>query len=208
MRRTKEEAEQTRQDLLNAALKVFGKKGYQATRLDDISEEAGVTRGAISWHFKNKQTIFRTLVLDSLAETKHVMERHFEKDQDPASRIKNFISHMLLDHYRRKQEMLVLIRLQLEQLDEMNDVSREIKGLEQMIIPTLAKAIREGQTEGLFDPDNSSDFIAKSIYTFFWGFFANYKSLFANHPSYELGQSIDQLLNQFLGIAQEKEITQ
>jgi TetR/AcrR family acrAB operon transcriptional repressor len=47
MRRTKEDAEQTRQDLLDAALTIFSKKGYTATRLEDIAKVAGVTRGAI-----------------------------------------------------------------------------------------------------------------------------------------------------------------
>ena len=44
MRRTKEEAEQTRQKLLDAALTVFSQKGYTATRLEDVARMAGVTR--------------------------------------------------------------------------------------------------------------------------------------------------------------------
>ena len=51
MRRTQEEAEKTKSDLLAAGLKVFSKKGYQATRLNDIATAAKVTRGAIYHHF-------------------------------------------------------------------------------------------------------------------------------------------------------------
>lgn len=60
-RRTKEEAELTRQALMNAALKVFSRQGYAATRLEDIAEEAGVTRGAIYWHFKSKADLYAEL---------------------------------------------------------------------------------------------------------------------------------------------------
>ena len=62
MRRTKEEAEVTRQLLLKKALTVFSKKGYAATTLEDIAREAEVTRGAIYWHFGSKAELYNTLV--------------------------------------------------------------------------------------------------------------------------------------------------
>ena len=62
MRRTKEEAEQTRQDLLDAALTVFSQKGYTATRLEDVARTAGVTRGAIYHHFGSKADLYGALI--------------------------------------------------------------------------------------------------------------------------------------------------
>lgn len=66
MRRTKEEAEETRQQLLDAALQVFSAKGYVAARLEEIAQAAGVTRGAIYWHFKDKPGLYAAL-LESVA---------------------------------------------------------------------------------------------------------------------------------------------
>jgi TetR/AcrR family acrAB operon transcriptional repressor len=57
-RKTKAEAEQTRQDILNAALELFHERGYSRTTLDQIARKAGVTRGAIYWHFKDKVDLF------------------------------------------------------------------------------------------------------------------------------------------------------
>ncbi|MEN3931427.1 TetR family transcriptional regulator [Microvirga sp. W0021] len=54
MRRTKQEAEETRQLILQAARILFVQKGFAATTLDDIASKAGFTRGAVHWHFKNK----------------------------------------------------------------------------------------------------------------------------------------------------------
>ena len=51
MKKTKEEAEITKESILQAALEVFSKNGYAASRMIDIAKEAGVTRGAIYWHF-------------------------------------------------------------------------------------------------------------------------------------------------------------
>lgn len=67
MRRTKEEAAQTHQALLNAALTVFSQEGYEAARLKDIAQTAGVTRGAIYHHFGNKAGLFAALIEDASA---------------------------------------------------------------------------------------------------------------------------------------------
>lgn len=74
-RKTKEDAEVTRQNLLGAALKVFSRQGYAAARLEDIAEEAGVTRGAIYWHFKNKADLYNILVGETLGGIQSVVDR-------------------------------------------------------------------------------------------------------------------------------------
>ncbi|KAA3659259.1 MAG: TetR family transcriptional regulator [Chloroflexi bacterium] len=65
MKRTKEDAEKTRQTLLDAALAVFSSKGYQAARLQDIATAAGTTRGAIYHHFSNKAELYKALIRDA-----------------------------------------------------------------------------------------------------------------------------------------------
>ena len=61
VRKTKEEAQNTRKNILEAALDVFYVKGVGHGSLEDIAEAAGVTRGAVYWHFKNKTDIFNAL---------------------------------------------------------------------------------------------------------------------------------------------------
>ncbi|MCL4395797.1 MAG: TetR/AcrR family transcriptional regulator [Chloroflexi bacterium] len=48
--------ERTRQ-ILNAAMKVFARSGFQAASMDDIVTEAGLSKGALYWYFKSKDTI-------------------------------------------------------------------------------------------------------------------------------------------------------
>lgn len=61
-RRTKAEAEATRESLLDAAEEVFYDNGVARTSLEQIARHAGVTRGAVYWHFKNKADLFLALV--------------------------------------------------------------------------------------------------------------------------------------------------
>jgi TetR/AcrR family transcriptional regulator, acrAB operon repressor len=57
-RKTKQQAEETRQQILDAAVREFSLHGVSGTSLTDIAAAAGVTRGAIYWHFKNKVDLF------------------------------------------------------------------------------------------------------------------------------------------------------
>jgi TetR/AcrR family transcriptional regulator, acrAB operon repressor len=61
VRKTKDEALETREGLLDAAVQVFGEKGVSQASLADIAAAAGVTRGAIYWHFKNKADLIDAL---------------------------------------------------------------------------------------------------------------------------------------------------
>ncbi len=62
MRRTKEDAEQTRRDILGAAMDIFSEKGYSKTTFDEIAKHINLTKGAVYWHFRNKPDIVAALI--------------------------------------------------------------------------------------------------------------------------------------------------
>jgi TetR/AcrR family acrAB operon transcriptional repressor len=58
VRRTKEESERTRRQIIAAARRVFARQGVRRTTLEQVARAAGVTRGAIYWHFAGKTELF------------------------------------------------------------------------------------------------------------------------------------------------------
>lgn len=62
-RRTPEEAEQTKQQLITTALTLFAERGVTNTSLKEISIQAGVTHGALYWHFRNRDDLLSQLHL-------------------------------------------------------------------------------------------------------------------------------------------------
>ena len=60
-RKKKEVAQQTRQQLIEAAIGQFATRGVASTTLTDIADAAKVTRGAIYWHFTSKAEIFNAI---------------------------------------------------------------------------------------------------------------------------------------------------
>lgn len=67
-----ERSEKSKQQILDSALKLFSHKGYGATSVRDIAEEAGLSKGNVYHHFPDKETIFRALI-----------ERYFEAMAEP-----------------------------------------------------------------------------------------------------------------------------
>lgn len=72
MKKSKEEAEKTRQALLEAALDVFSEKGFAKATFDEIAQRAGFTKGAIYWYFRNKADLVSALIME------YVQRKHFE----------------------------------------------------------------------------------------------------------------------------------
>lgn len=60
-RKTKQQALETRHQIIDAAIARFSEHGVSATSLADIASTAGVTRGAIYWHFKNKADLLNEI---------------------------------------------------------------------------------------------------------------------------------------------------
>ncbi len=113
MRKTKEEAGVTREKLLDAALKVFSKKGYAMTTLDDIAKEAGVTRGALYWHFKGgKAEIFTEILNKGFGRVSDLLERLMSEGGTPLEIMERMMTRLLQfveedDDYRAVQEILI-----------------------------------------------------------------------------------------------------
>lgn len=69
VRRTRVEMEETRATLLATARKVFGERGYADTSMDDLTAQAGLTRGALYHHFGDKKGLLAAVVEQIDAET-------------------------------------------------------------------------------------------------------------------------------------------
>ena len=95
VRRTKEEALETRSKILEAAEQAFYERGVARTTLADIATLAGVTRGAIYWHFSNKAELVQAM-LDSLHEPLDELARASESENevDPLGCMRQLLIHL------------------------------------------------------------------------------------------------------------------
>jgi len=112
MKRTKEEAEETRKSVLDAALRVFSRKGYAAAALKEIAEEAGVTRGAIYHHFGNKEKLYAVLADDASAQEWALVDLAIEEGgtfTEIISRIMIYHANLLEDDPRYREVVMLTL---------------------------------------------------------------------------------------------------
>jgi TetR/AcrR family acrAB operon transcriptional repressor len=110
MRRTKEEAQVTRENILTAALEVFSQDGYSAARLEDIAETAEVTRGAIYHHFGSKEELYIALVTERSAGVNKLAEEIFGQGGPPLKILRGLLIG-LFDYLNENEEYRALLEL-------------------------------------------------------------------------------------------------
>lgn len=102
VRKTKEEARETRNAILDAAELVFQERGVGHTSLAEIAAAAGVTRGAIYWHFANKSDVFDALFERVFAPLEERFEARFEESRaNRAANPLDTLRSMALDFVER-----------------------------------------------------------------------------------------------------------
>jgi TetR/AcrR family acrAB operon transcriptional repressor len=143
MRRTKEDAEQTRQDLLDAALTVFSKNGYTASRLENIAQAAGVTRGAIYHHFGSKSDLYLALIEEAATIGNSAIDRAIGEGGtfvEILSRILVYTFSLLEDDQRFREVMALQLitpnndAFSLRRYDEAQQLVASISGFFKVII--------------------------------------------------------------------------
>lgn len=154
MRRTKEDAEKTRQSILDAALEVFHRSGVTRTSLAEIAEEAGVTRGAVYWHFKDKVELYFTLY-DSLTERFKVRpedyaERTYSSLADFKEDLCRFFETFAND--RQFHQFIQIMYSRMEYIEEMKPIIENEKKKQSAMISayeqTLLGLMQKGEIAG------------------------------------------------------------
>ncbi len=77
----------TRRALLEAALNVFGEKGYHGAAVDEIVSRAGRSKGAAYFHFASKEAIFRALVRELAGQLVGRIQREIDAASAPSERL-------------------------------------------------------------------------------------------------------------------------
>ena len=118
MRKTKAEAQKTREQLLQSALDTFFLHGVAKTPLQAIARNAGVTRGALYWHFKNKEELFEELFRQTFENFSTTFSDGLKKADKQGLRqlLNSIFSHIKHDELHHK--LFVITHLKCEYTEE------------------------------------------------------------------------------------------
>ncbi|MDB5478662.1 MAG: TetR family transcriptional regulator [Alphaproteobacteria bacterium] len=175
VRRTKEEAEKTREALLDAAEFVFLEKGVANASLEDIARSAGVTRGAVYWHFENKLALF-----DAMHErVKLPMDELFERamhDGDSFTALKEVcitVMRHLAEDARAKRVFTILLLKCEETCPAQSNVERQQQKRDK-VIQRFEKIFTAAHQDGKLGPDTSPQTAAIALHATICGVLNDY----------------------------------
>lgn len=150
VRKTKEDAQETRQRILDSAEQVFQRQGVSRTSLSHIAAEAGVTRGAIYWHFKNKVDLYDAMIRRVLDPEEPLCGSDVLMVDDPLRAIRelavDFLRRVALD--ARHQRVFEIAWHKCEYVDEMAAIRDCHLECGRRFIALLEAAMRRAQDLG------------------------------------------------------------
>jgi TetR/AcrR family acrAB operon transcriptional repressor len=165
MKRTQEEAAQTRQSLLDAALTTFSRQGFAATRLEDVAEAAGVTRGAIYHHFGSKADLFLALIEDASARGSTVIGDAIAQGGSFVDITRRVLEHALslLEDDHRFREISALSLFNAGGSPELEPFVRLRREQARSQVEQIAQFFQAGIEQGVLRDDQPPEAMARAF---------------------------------------------
>ncbi|WP_411958838.1 TetR family transcriptional regulator [Pseudomonas sp. s4] len=199
MKRSKAEMERTRLRLLDAAEWVFSDQGYAAANLEEIADTAGLSRGAIYWHFKGKPELLDAVVArawfpwDQLPIEKSDFDRP-PSIQEMAHELGQGVQRTLLEPHLRRSALILLQGRELRNVSER--LLLRLRSMQQRVALYVSLVIEQARERIASCCDSSAQ--AKVVQTFMFG--ALSEALMLGRPGEQslVGQEVERFVLELL----------
>lgn len=150
-----------RDRILEAAVKVFAKNGFHATRVSEVAKAAGVADGTIYLYFKSKEELLVSLFEDRVEKLLAFMREELPKQPNAPARLRAVIDMQLglLEGERELAEVITVILRQSTRLMKEFAAPRFTAYLD-----AIARIVSEGQAAGDFRKDVSPHVAARAVF--------------------------------------------
>ena len=172
-RRTKEDAEKTRETLLTAAAEVFLQRGVARASLEEIARAAGLTRGAVYWHFRNKFDLFFAVRNEGFVSfSRSMMGALDESSQpDPLVAIGDALRSVfdVLKQDARARQTLEILFLRCEYTDELSSALQIVFDSHHVLLEALERSYSRAAQAKRLRPGLDPQMLAMESLTFLTG---------------------------------------
>src|SRR5881409_3381020 len=154
--------EPSRKPLLRAAIDCFARLGYQGTTIDRIARDVGVTKGAVYYHFRDKQQLLFEAVKDHVGEFERQVLAEVTPELDAMAALRRVVDvcffHATVSSHRR-----FIMTLMIEALDTNPRLSIEFRDILRRMRTFLTTVILRGQQKGTLRADVAPEAAAAVI---------------------------------------------
>ena len=151
--------EDKRRQLLDAAVRVFARKGFHASRVGDIAEEAGVAHGLLYHYFKSKDQVLEAVFHENWSVLLARIESVEETEEPAADQIRHIAAIVLRTWLHRPD----VVRVVIQEFGRSPELAERIGELTRPI-DVLQRVIERGIERGEFRKDVNPSFAATVVY--------------------------------------------
>ncbi len=180
---------------MDTAIDCFARYGYQATSIDRIAKAAGVTKGALYYHFKDKEELLFEAVMNRVGQ----FERRTAGDLSSipnAARALGELARVCFDHATKSNHRRLIVTLMVESLDTNPRLAAQFRDMMHRFREFLQGIVRGGQERGEFRGDVSPA-VAAEVYA---GAIMGAEIQYYQDPKgFDLAATFDAFVEQFVG---------
>ena len=171
-RRTKEDADRTRELVLDAAEQVFLDRGVARATLDDVAQAAGFTRGAVHWHFKDKIGLFNALVGRVLLIEEALVQRISAiHGPDALKSLRDITIETLrnLETDPQQRRLVQVLRLRCEYTEELAPALDRHLAVDALLLKAVQRIFASVASRGGLAPGWKPKIAALAFHAWAWG---------------------------------------
>ncbi len=199
VRRTKDEALETRHRILDVAERVFSERGVTRTSLEDIAKAAGVTRGAIYWHFTDKADLFCSLFARvTMPMESPVCQTDHRTAVDPLASIRTMMIGVLrwTSEDPQARRVFHIVFHKCEHVDEMQPVWQRINEMRANCLQHIEDGLRAAMAKGQLPRTLDAKRAAVGLRALLDGLISNWVLDPDDHPvAHDAERLVDMFLN-------------
>lgn len=134
-----------REHILEAAIRVFARRGYHGARVSDIATEADIAYGLVYHYFKNKEEILRTIFEERWNAFLRVVDQIAE-GPGPATAKLHAVAGVILYSYRRRPDWVKVLVFEIQRSSRFSE-PEQIRAVGRLF-QSVARVVRAGQDAG------------------------------------------------------------
>ena len=161
------QAKDTANRILRQAMRIFLEKGYHGTSIDDITQAAGLTKGALYWHFSSKEDLLKRMIeefekqfLDGLIHAVNGVRG------DLLEKMGKFFSYNAAFSYYNRELCVSFTTLAAELVGAHHGMEPEFRRIYKKYQKFLSNLILQGKREKIFKKEMDEDLTALVIIAF------------------------------------------
>jgi TetR/AcrR family acrAB operon transcriptional repressor len=141
--------DQSRRELISIAIDCFSRYGYQGTSIDRIARAAGVTKGALYYHFKDKEELLFGALDDRIGGFERVVVERVTALKDPVAAL-HAVADICVEQATVSNHRRFILTLMVEALDTHPGLSGRFREMMRRFREFLGNTVRIGQARGAF----------------------------------------------------------